>query len=428
MPALFVIRPQRIRTGSKKIDNLHEKIEFRIQQQKITVYVTLKGEVSQRLKIFYEEEMKMKKKLLVTLLSAAMAVTLGACGSSGGSSGSSAGASSAAKGTSESASASVSATSAVEAAAEVKKAETGDTPTIAFVPKVMGQAWWDYVQKGVEEWSKDTGYDVIYKGPTEIDAAAQVQIMTDLVNQGVDILCFSPNDPDACEAICKQARDKGIIVISTEASGMENIDYDVEAFDEAGMGGFLMDQLAKSMGEEGQYITMVGSMTMESQNNWADAAVARQEEAYPKMELVADKRVADDSDAEKAYELTKQLLQKYPNLKGILGTGSFDAPGAARAIQELGLQGKVFAISVAMPSEVKDYLADGTLQSVGLWDPAISAKVMLNAGVDMFNGKKIEEGMDLQEKGYEAVKLNDKVIVGDGAIAITNDNVDDFGF
>ena len=227
---------------------------------------------------------------------------------------------------------SVSATSAVEAAAEVKKAETGDTPTIAFVPKVMGQAWWDYVQKGVEEWSKDTGYDVIYKGPTEIDAAAQVQIMTDLVNQGVDILCFSPNDPDACEAICKQARDKGIIVISTEASGMENIDYDVEAFDEAGMGGFLMDQLASSMGEKGQYITMVGSMTMESQNNWADAAVARQEEAYPDMELVADKRVADDSDAEKAYELTKQLLQKYPDLKGILGTGSFDAPGAARAI------------------------------------------------------------------------------------------------
>lgn len=368
----------------------------------------------------------MKKKLLVTLLSAAMALTMGACGSSGKTADSSAKASSDTKEASESTS--VSATSAVEAAAEVKKAETGDTPTIAFVPKVMGQAWWDYVQKGVEEWSKDTGYDVIYKGPTEIDAAAQVQIMTDLVNQGVDILCFSPNDPDACEAICKQARDKGIIVISTEASGMENIDYDVEAFDEAGMGGFLMDQLASSMGEKGQYITMVGSMTMESQNNWADAAVARQEEAYPDMELVADKRVADDSDAEKAYELTKQLLQKYPDLKGILGTGSFDAPGAARAIQELGLQGKVFAISVAMPSEVKDYLADGTLQSVALWDPAISAKVMLNAGVDLFNGKKIEDGMDLQEKGYEAVKLNDKVIVGDGAIAITNDNVDDFGF
>ena len=122
---------------------------------------------------------------------------------------------------------------------------------------------------------------------------------------------------------------------------MENVTYDIEAFDEAGLGGFLMDQLAEQMGGEGRYITMVGSMTMESQNNWADAAVARAEESisgYGACTRYA--RVADDSDAEKAYELTKELITKYPDLKGILGTSSFDAPGAARAIQELGLTGR----------------------------------------------------------------------------------------
>lgn len=304
-----------------------------------------------------------------------------------------------------------------------------DTPTIAFVPKVIGQPWWDNVQKNVEEWAEDNSIDVIYKGPTETDAAAQVQIMTDLVNQGVDILCFSPNDPSACEAICKEAREKGIIVISTEASGMENIDYDVEAFDEEGLGAFLMQQLAEQMGEEGEYITMVGSMTMESQNNWADAAVAYQEANYPNMTLVDDKRVADDSDAEKAYELTKELITKYPNLKGILGTGSFDAPGAARAIQELGLTGKVFAISVAMPLEVKDYLEDGTLGSVALWDAGITAKVMLNAALELYNGaEEIADGADLGEEGYDAVTVADKIITGEGQIAITTENVDDFGF
>ena len=303
-----------------------------------------------------------------------------------------------------------------------------ETPTIAFVPKVTGQAWWDHVQENVEEWAADEGIDVIYKGPTDTDAAAQVQIMTDLVNQGVDILCFSPNDPDACEEICKEAMEKGIVVIATEASGMENVTYDVEAFDETGLGGFLMDQLAEQMGEEGEYITMVGSMTMESQNNWADAAVARAEDAYPKMTLVDDKRVADDSDAEKAYELTKELLQKYPNLKGILGTGSFDAPGAARAIQELGLTGQVFAISVAMPLEVKDYLADGTLGSVALWDAGITAKAMLNLGMKLYTGEEVETGADLGEEGYDNVTIDGTVVVGEGQIAITMDNVDDFGF
>ncbi len=314
-----------------------------------------------------------------------------------------------------------------EGGSEAKNPD-GKVPKIAFVPKVMGQAWWDFVQKNVEEWAADTGIEVIYKGPTSVDAPEQVRIMTDLVNQGIDVLCFSPNDPAACEAICKEARDKGIIVISTEASGMENVDYDVEAFDEAGLGGFLMDQLAAQMGEEGQYITMVGSMTMESQNNWADAAVERQKEAYPNMELVPDARVADDSDAEKAYNLTKEMIAKYPDLKGILGTGSFDAPGAARAIQELGLTGKVFAISVAMPLEVKDYLEDGTLGSVALWNPGISAKVMLNLGVKMFNGEEIAAGADLGEEGYNAVDIQDKVIIGQGQIAVTTENVNDFGF
>ncbi len=379
----------------------------------------------------------MKKKVLASLMAIAMVATLLAgCGSGGDEK------SSETSGTNQEApedkagdDAEAPAGDDAEAPAEDDKAgdsdaaaPSGETPTIAFVPKVMGQAWWDYVQKNVEEWASTNGIEVIYKGPTEVDAAAQVQIMTDLVNQGVDILCFSPNDPAACEAICKEARDKGIIVISTEASGMENIDYDVEAFDETGLGGFLMDQLAAQMGEEGQYITMVGSMTMESQNNWADAAVERQKSTYPNMELVPDERVSDDSDAEKAYQLTKEMIQKYPDLKGILGTGSFDAPGAARAIQELGLTGKVFAISVAMPLEVKDYLQDGTLGSVALWDPGISAKVMLNLGVKMFNGEEIAAGADLGEEGYNAVDIQGKVIVGQGQIAVTTENVDDFGF
>lgn len=307
------------------------------------------------------------------------------------------------------------------------------TPTIAYVPKVIGQPWWDYVQKNVEEWGAENGFEVIYKGPADLDAAAQVQIMTDLVNQGVDILCFSAFDPNACEEVCKQALEKGIIVIGTESAGMENITYDVEAHDDAGLGAFLMDQLAKQMGEEGEYITMVGSMTMESQNNWADAAVARQEAAYPNMTLVPDKRVEDNSDAQEAYNLTMQLKEKYPELKGILGTGSFDAPGAARAIEEMGLTGEMFAISVAMPAEVSDYLINGTLKSVALWDASVTARVQLNAAMKLFAGETIEEGSDLGEEGYNAIHIADNgkgknYIYGDGYLAVTVDNWESFGF
>ena len=319
---------------------------------------------------------------------------------------------------------------APEAEAPEAEAPAAEKPVIAFVPKVIGQAWWDYVGDGVKAWAEENAdiAEVIYKGPAEVDAAAQVQIMTDLVNQGVDALLFSPNDPNACEEICKQAKEAGIIVISTEAATMTNVHYDVEAFNDAGLGAFLMDELAKQMGEEGEYITMVGSMTMESHNNWADAAVARQQEAYPNMTLVADARVSSESDMEVAYNKVKELKQKYPNLKGILGTSSFDAPGSAKAIDEMGLTGQMFAISVAMPSETRDYLKAGILQGVGLWDPAVTAKCMLNLAIDMLNGEEIAAGHDLGMPGYESVEITGTLIVGDGALAITAENVDTFTF
>lgn len=306
---------------------------------------------------------------------------------------------------------------------------TKENPVIAFVPKVTNQAWWEYVGVGVSEWADENGIDVIWKGPTEVDSAAQVQILTDMVAQDVDILCLSPIDPAACEAVLKEAKDKGIIVIATEAATMKNVDYDIEAFSEAGLGAFMMDELAAMMGEEGEYITMVGSVTMESQNNWADAGVARAEEAYPDLTLIeADARVESNSDAEIAYQVTKEMIKKYPNLKGILGTGSFDAPGAARAIEELGLQGKVFAISVAIPSEVSHYLKNGSLTSVALWDPAIAAKTMLNVGMKLWNGETIETGADLGTEGYSNVTVDGTLIMGEGWIAITADNVDSFTF
>ena len=315
------------------------------------------------------------------------------------------------------------------AACGEKEAERPEVPRIAFVPKVVGQAWWDYVRdEGVAAWARETGIDVIYQGPPEVSVEGQVQIITDLLAQGIDILHCAPNDPSAVEALFAEARSNGVIVITHEAEGIRNVDFNLEAFDSKGMGGFLMDELAGMMGGEGEYVTMVGSMTMQSHNDWADAAVARQKEAYPNMVLVPTARVSSESDSEVAYARTMELMQLYPNLKGILGTGSFDGPGAGRAIRDAGRTGEVFAISLGIPSELRDLLHEGVLQAGGLWNPALSAKAMLNLGMMLWNGETIQTGSDLGIPGYDNIIVNGTEIIGDGAIAITKDNVDDFTF
>ena len=58
-----------------------------------------------------------------------------------------------------------------------------------------------------------------------------------------------------------------------------------------------------------------------------------------------------ENNSERAYEVAKEVLKTYPEVKGFVGTSSMDTPGIARAIDELGLNGKVFVCGTGMPNE-----------------------------------------------------------------------------
>ena len=318
------------------------------------------------------------------------------------------------------------ATAATTAASDKKEAKD---LKIAFVPKITNQAWFQRMEKGANQWATDNNATVIWKGPTEIDSAAQVQIITDLVAQQPDILCVVPLDPTACEPILKKAMEQGIIVITSEAANQVNCDYDLEAFTNAQYGAFIMDTLAKEMGEQGTFVTMVGTVTMNSHMEWAQGGIDRAAAAYPNMKFLAEASpLESNADSEVAYQVTKEIIKKYPDIRGIMGTSTFDAIGAARAIKELGLSGKVFTAGTGIPSECADLLKDGTLQAVTLWDPAKSAEAMLNLAMKIYNGEEIKTGLDLGIDGYKKLTVNDKLITGEGWITITKDNVDSFGF
>ena len=83
-----------------------------------------------------------------------------------------------------------------------------------------------------------------------------------------------PVDPESLEPVLEQARAAGIVVIAHEGASLVNVDYDIEAFNNAAYGAFIMENLAQAMGGEGVYTTMVAHVTNASHNEWADGGVA----------------------------------------------------------------------------------------------------------------------------------------------------------
>ena len=131
-------------------------------------------------------------------------------------------------------------------------AQSGEKIVVANLPKSVGGAWFNRMAVGIEKYGQDTGNEAFQTGADKGDAALQVKEVENLITQGVDVLTIVPVSPEALEPVLKKAREQGIIVISHEAQGIVNVDYDVEAFDGPAYGAHLMDKMAEAMGEEGE--------------------------------------------------------------------------------------------------------------------------------------------------------------------------------
>ena len=302
-----------------------------------------------------------------------------------------------------------------------------DKPKIATVVKIAGIQWFNRMEEGVKKFAADTGDDAFLVGPAQADPQQQVALIEDMIAQGVNALAVVPMSPEALEPVLGKAMGQGITVITHEAAAQKNTAWDLEAFQNEAFGANLMEHLAQCMGGEGEYAAFVGSLTSQTHNQWVDGAIAYQKEKYPKMTLVGDKNETFD-DQQKAYEKAQEVLRAFPNVKGFQGSASTDVAGIGLAIEERGLEDKTCVLGTSLPSIAGQYLETGAVDGIGFWDPSLAGYAMNKLAMMVMNGEEVKDGMDLGLEGYNAVKLDGKVIYGQAWVNVNKENMAEYPF
>lgn len=361
----------------------------------------------------------MKKKALSIILAATMILGLTACGTTSTTSSD--------DGKSEEASADL------LDITQYKSDKDESEYTIAVVVKDGTSDWFKRMETGVNQFGEEMKVNVIQKGPANADAASQVQLVEDMINQGVDAICVVPIDPGALESVLKSAMEKGIVVISHEASDLSNTLFDVEAFTAESFGQTMMQELAKAMGEKGKYAQMVAYTTSTTHMEYSNAEYEYQKENYPDMELINDTVPSAESSekVDTAYQKAKELLKANNDLAGFTGAASVDILGEAQAVEELALGEQVSIVGVGTPNACKDYVNNGTIDSVCLWDPALAGYAMCNVAYQILAGKEVGEGADLGCEGYENVQMvegKNRCLLGNAPLILTKENIGDYDF
>ncbi|MDT0182973.1 autoinducer 2 ABC transporter substrate-binding protein [Microbacterium sp. ARD31] len=308
----------------------------------------------------------------------------------------------------------------------------GDGASGAYVTvvKATGIGWFDRMQVGVDEWASETGVDARQEGPADATNEGQVEIIQNLIAQEPAAITVVPNDVAGLASVLGEARDAGIVVVSHEAAGIENVDIDIEAFENTAYGAQIMDNLAECMGEEGGYVQFVGRLTNGSHSEWVQGALDNQESNFPDMNRLEDP-IESEEDEEVAYNKAKELLAKYPDIKGFQGSAGTDVVGIARAVEEAGKADSVCVMGTSIPSVAGSYLDSGAIDKIFFWDPALAGKAQLAIAQILVDGGTIEEGTDLGIEGYESlVKLEgfDNVFAGEAGVVVDASNAAEYDF
>jgi len=250
-----------------------------------------------------------------------------------------------------------------------QSAASEDGSRIGLVTKGAGIAFFEAVGDGATTAAGELGVELDVQGPTETTAEKQIEIITNFIARKVDGILVSANDSEALAPILKQAMEAGIKVISYDGDvSVDARQLFVSTSDPENVASQLIDTANEIAEGSGEIAILSAAATAANQNAWIE---------YMKNDLEEEKNsgltlvttVYGDDEMEKSYQEANGLLKSYPNLKVIISPTAVGILAAAKAIQDAGLEGQVYATGLALPSEVAEYIEAGIVPKAFLWSP-----------------------------------------------------------
>lgn len=317
-----------------------------------------------------------------------------------------------------------------DASSDSASAHTSGAIKIAVIPKINGIPYYQAVKKGVDEAAAELGdkVDVIWNGPSSDEASQQVQIVENMVNAKVDVIAIAANDPDAVTPALKEAQAAGIKVITWDGDAGTR-DAFVQLVDPDAFGAEFVKEMVDQVGEDADVAIITSTFTAPNQNSWIEGINKAIEKDYPQLNIVTT--VESGEDQQEAMNQATNILQAYPDVKGIFAITTAALPGAAQAVEELGKSGQIAIVGNSTPNVINQYFKSGTLKSAALWNPIDHGYLTVmtayaDARGEIAEGTSFEAGR-LGSYTPESDDVSLAITLGE-PLVFTAENIDDYDF
>jgi rhamnose transport system substrate-binding protein len=356
------------------------------------------------------------RRLLASVLVAALAVLAAACGETKNSSSS---------GSSSQSSSTASSSGAANAEAPIPKG----LKTVS-IPKQLGNPYEEFEHSGVTEALKELGGSNRIQGSTDAGASSQVPLINSIVQQKPNAIIIAGNDPNAVAPALKQAAQRGIKVVAMDSDVAPDArSVFVNQVTTKLVGQNQVESIAKQIGNKGQIAILSATANATNQNAWIK--VMKDTLKQPKYKDIKLVKVAyGDDDDQKSFQQMQGLIQAYPNLKGVISPTTVGVAAAARYLSTSPEKGKVKLTGLGFPNQMRKFVDNGTVDEFQLWVPKDVGYLAGQAAAALVAGRitgKPGETFTAGRLGKYTIGPNSEIVLGP-LTTFNKENIGKFDF
>ncbi|MEQ1899194.1 MAG: substrate-binding domain-containing protein [Devosia sp.] len=309
-----------------------------------------------------------------------------------------------------------------------------DPLKIVYIGKNTGNPYFDSITGGFQDACKAIGCEFEFVAPATAEATSQIPFIEAQIQRGVNVIGIAPNSPDALNQVLDSAKAKGILVLTVNGDLVGNEshrDATILPVNFTKTGPNQVELMGSLIGYKGEIAILSATTEAPDQNTWIAAMnkTLAEDAKYKDMKLVAT--VYGDDQPEKSTTEMEALLSNYPDLVGVIAPTTVGIAAAAQVVQSRGIADKVHVTGLGLPSEMRDFIKDGTVKAFQLWSPYNEGLVAVYFAKGVLDGSiknEVGQSFDVPGLGKVTIAENNSMIAQEELTTFDASNIDNFNF
>lgn len=259
---------------------------------------------------------------------------------------------------------------------------------IAVIVKNFTNPFWLTHQKAAEQAGKDYNIEVTVLAPTKPDnVEEQIRIVEDQISKKVDAVVIAPANTQAIAAGVQKLNEAKIPVVfdNTRGSGGDFVTY--IGADNILVGRTMAEEMVKRLGGKGRVLVLEGQPGQQT----SDDRLKGVKEVLDKNTGIEYVAQTGHWTLDEGRTISENTMQRWPDLKGIIGIGGEMSLGAAEAVKAAGKDKQVIISSMDVYPAQQEALKASKIAYTISQDPWSQGYWSVVAAIKKLNGDKVDQ-------------------------------------